>query len=185
MKIRPAQAHEYETVMQIYADARRYMREHGNPDQWGEDYPPANLIRSDIARGCCHVCEEGGELLGVFYYCMEDDPTYRTIYEGEWLNNRPYGVLHRIAVAKHGRGVAAACFDFCFAQCKNLKIDTHRQNLPMQHVLAKNGFTRCGLICLENGDERIAYQRAGDAGCGMQNAECRMQNAKCRMQNEE
>lgn len=28
----------------------------------------------------------------------------------------------------------------------------------MQHVLEKNGFVRCGIIHLENGDPRIAYQ---------------------------
>jgi hypothetical protein len=29
----------------------------------------------------------------------------------------------------------------------------------MQKSLAKNGFVRCGIIHLANGDERIAYQR--------------------------
>ncbi len=77
------------------------------------------------------------------------------------MNDRPYGVIHRIAVsdAVRGRGVAGFIFDTCFAKCQNLKIDTHRDNLPMQRALEKNGFIRCGIICLANGDERIAYQR--------------------------
>lgn len=31
----------------------------------------------------------------------------------------------------------------------------------MQHVLEKNGFTRCGIIFTEDGSERIAFQKAG------------------------
>jgi RimJ/RimL family protein N-acetyltransferase len=41
----------------------------------------------------------------------------------------------------------------------NLKIDTHRDNIPMQKVLKRNGFSECGIIYIENGDERIAFQK--------------------------
>ena len=40
------------------------------------------------------------------------------------------------------------------------QIDTHKDNIPMQRVLLRNGFVYCGIIHLENGDERIAYQKA-------------------------
>lgn len=159
MHIRKAQIEELDSLMQIYAAARDFMRESGNPNQWWSNYPPRELVREDIARGCCHVCEEEGEIYAVFYYCEEDDPTYRVI-DGAWLNDAPYGVVHRIAVAKRGRGVASFCFDYAFARCGNLKIDTHRQNLPMQRALEKNGFVFCGVIRIANGDERIAYQKA-------------------------
>ena len=159
MKIRNAKASETDRVIEIYANARRYMREQGNPTQWGDHYPSDDLIRSDIARGCSYVCELDGELVGVFYFCIEQDPTYDRIDDGAWLNDRPYGVIHRIAVAKHGCGVAKACFDYAFSHCDNIKIDTHIDNLPMQRALAKNGFLRCGTVYLENGDTRIAYQK--------------------------
>jgi hypothetical protein len=29
----------------------------------------------------------------------------------------------------------------------------------MQHNIMKHGFSYCGIICLANGDERLAYQR--------------------------
>lgn len=159
MVIRKAKATDIAGIMQIYDAARAYMRENQNPDQWGNGYPSRELIEADIRAGFCHVCEEDGELLGVFCYFLGDDPTYQTIYGGAWLNDRPYGVLHRIAVAKHCKGVASFCFDHCLSLCRNLKIDTHRDNIPMQRSLAKNGFVRCGIIYLENGDERIAYQK--------------------------
>lgn len=160
MKIRSACAHELDGIMNIYADARAFMRENGNPEQWGDSYPPREMIREDMERGFCYVCEDDGEIVGVFYYAEGEDPTYKAIENGAWINDRPYGVIHRIASARHRRGVASFCFAWAVEQCGNLKIDTHRDNLPMQRSLAKNGFTRCGIVHLADGEERIAYQRA-------------------------
>ena len=87
------------------------------------------------------------------------DPTYVTIYQGQWRNDAPYGVTHRICVAAHQRGVASFCLNWCFEQCGNLKIDTHRDNTVMQNLLQKNGFVYCGIIHLANGAERLAYQK--------------------------
>ena len=159
MQIRLARAEELDAVMAIYAAARQYMREQGNPTQWGTNHPPRELVERDIARGCCHVCEDGDGICGVFYFAVEDDPIYRQIFEGAWKSDAPYAVIHRIAVGKHGKGVARACFDYAYAQHANIRIDTHRDNLPMQRALAKNGFSYCGIIYLENGEERIAYQK--------------------------
>ena len=100
-----------------------------------------------------------GEIAGVFCFFKGTDPTYATIYEGAWLSDAPYGVMHRVAVAKRGRGVASACFDYALGQCGNVRIDTHRDNQPMQAALLKNGFAYCGIIYLANGAERMAYQK--------------------------
>lgn len=75
------------------------------------------------------------------------------------FNDRPYGVVHRITSAPGTRGVASFCLAWCFAQCGNIRIDTHRNNIPMQKTLIKNGYRVCGTIYLENGDERIAFQK--------------------------
>lgn len=159
MEIRKARPDDLDKIMAIYADARAYMRAHQNAEQWENGYPKRELILSDMAQGYCHVCVENGEIVGTFCYFFGEDPTYLRIYDGAWLNDAPYGVLHRIAVAMHGKGVASFCFAYCLAACKNLKIDTHRDNIPMQRSLAKNGFVRCGIIHLSDGAERIAYQR--------------------------
>lgn len=159
MNIRAARQEDFKQIMQIYADARAFMRENGNPLQWGNHYPAEETVREDIATGHCYVCEADGSLLGVFYYAEGEDPTYRSIESGAWLNDAPYGVIHRIASTRARRGVASFCFAWAVERCGNLKIDTHRDNVPMQRSLAKNGFTRCGIIHLENGEERIAYQK--------------------------
>jgi RimJ/RimL family protein N-acetyltransferase len=158
MKIQRAAPAQLPQILKIYEAARAYMREQGNPEQWKDGYPGEALITSDIERGNLYLCCEGEELLGVFYYAEEDDPTYRFI-EGNWLNADPYGVVHRIAVASHKKGVASFCFAYAFSRCRNLKIDTHKDNLPMQRALEKNGFVPCGVIYLENGEARLAFQK--------------------------
>ena len=160
MDIRLAVSNDFSRVREIYAAARAYMKENGNPEQWGDSYPEDELIRGDIEAENLYLCVEGTEILGVFFYAEGADPTYQRIYNGRWLNEESYGVIHRIAVAARQRGVASFCFDYALTRCKNLKIDTHRDNLPMQRSLEKNGFVRCGIIHLENGDERIAYQKS-------------------------
>ena len=150
-------------IMSVYANARQFMAQNGNPDQWGTAYPSEAMIRQDILNGKCYVNSCGDRIRAVFYFAVEADPTYGYI-EGGWLNDEPYGVIHRIAVDESGKGVAAECFAFASERCENIRIDTHEKNIPMQRCLAKNGFTRCGIIYLENGDPRIAYQKVMNHG---------------------
>ena len=159
MQIRTATKKDLDTILSIYAHARKYMRENGNPTQWGNGYPEEEILCEDIELNRLFVCTDEEEILGVFCYFFGDDPTYERIYDGSWKNDLPYGVLHRIAVVSHRAGVASFCYDYCFSQCKNLKIDTHRNNIPMQKSLAKNGFSYCVIIYLESGDERLDYQK--------------------------
>ncbi len=161
MKIEKATPLDMTAVMQIYEDARAYMRASGNLEQWQDGYPSEEIIRADMEKGNFYVCREEEDILAVFYFAKENDPTYAVIYDGKWASDAPYAVIHRIAVSanSHGKGVAALIFSSCFEQCSNLRIDTHRDNIPMQKALLKNGFVRCGIIHLANGDERIAFQK--------------------------
>lgn len=156
--IQKADISQLPRILEIYEKARAFMAESGNPDQWGIGYPPEEMIRQDIRDGKSYVNLEGDHIRAVFYFAVEADPTYGYI-EGSWLNDAPYGVIHRIAVDGSGRGVATECFAFAAQHCENIRIDTHEKNIPMQRCLTKNGFTRCGTIYLEDGDPRIAYQK--------------------------
>ncbi len=159
MNIETATVGDIDQIEKIYADARAYMRENGNLEQWQGGYPSREIIENDINENRLYLVKEKDEILGVFCFFLGNDPTYDKIYGGEWLNDKPYGVIHRIAVSAHRKGVASFCFEHCFNICKNLKIDTHRDNAPMRKSLIKNGFTECGIIYLLSGDERIAFQR--------------------------
>ncbi len=160
MEIRKTRPEELDEVMEIYAYARQFMAEHGNPNQWKKTNPPRKWVERDIIEGKSHVCVENDEILGVFYFAIEEDPTYHEIYDGEWLNAEPYGVVHRIASAGKAKGVGTFCMNWAYGQFANVKIDTHRDNIVMQNMLKKNGFSYCGIIHLENGEERLAFQKA-------------------------
>ena len=164
MIIRKATSADLQKIFDIYESARRFMSISGNPNQWGKTNPPRERTEADLIEDNLYVVDEDGDILAVFYYNFADDPTYKIIYDGSWLNDRPYGVIHRIAVsdAARGKGVSGICFDYAYGVCRNLKIDTHKNNIPMQRALAKHGFVKCGIIHLANGDERIAFQKSED-----------------------
>jgi RimJ/RimL family protein N-acetyltransferase len=160
MEIRKSQMTDLEDIMSIYDNARIFMANHGNAGQWGTTFPPQALIEKDIHQQKSYVCVEEGKPVGVFYFAKEEDPTYRIIENGTWLNDRPYAVVHRIASAKDTKGVATFCITWAYAQKNNLRIDTHENNIPMQGLLKKLGFTPCGRIYVEDGSPRIAFQKA-------------------------
>lgn len=159
MKIRLATAADAEAANEIYDAARLYMKTSGNGGQWSGRYPGREDIISGISDGTSFVCEDGGKVVATFYFKIGNDPTYNVIYDGKWKNPDEYAAIHRIAVKYHGRGIADFCYNECFKIHPNLKIDTHRDNIPMQKSLKKCGFEYCGIIHLLNGDERLAYQK--------------------------
>lgn len=89
------------------------------------------------------------------------DPTYSHI-EGKWLNEAPYGVIHRLASNGKAKGIARQCIAWCFARHHNLRADTHTDNLIMQNLLKTNGFRERGIIYTRQ-SPRIAYQKVTDA----------------------
>lgn len=146
--------------MGIYSHARTFMKETGNSSQWVNGYPSEELITTDIEKGHLYVCiAPENELAGVFCFREGPDKTYATIYNGQWLNDKPYKVIHRMASNGKYKGIADFCLQWCTGQCNNIRVDTHRDNKVMQHILIKNGYTPCGIIYVENGTERIAFHK--------------------------
>lgn len=159
MNIRNTCIEEIDKVMEIYARARMFMAEHNNPNQWKNNKPTREQIESDILAGKHYVCVENDEIAAVFYYANEVDPTYVTIYDGAWLNEEAYSVVHRIASAGTVKGAGSFCMEWAASQSKNLKIDTHKDNYVMQNMLKKCGFTHCGTIYLEDGEPRLGFHK--------------------------
>lgn len=159
MEIRLAKETEYNQIMEIYAYARQFMAAHDNPTQWGQNKPSREQIKKDIRAGKCHVCVEGDTIAAVFYFAKEEDPTYKIIENGSWLNDRDYAVVHRIASAGVVKGAGSFCMNWAFSQYPNVKIDTHENNYVMQNMLKKCGFVHCGTIYLEDGEPRLAFQK--------------------------
>ena len=159
MKISRATISDIDSIMPIFEAAKRFMRSYGNMEQWNGPYPSRELMLNEIASGHCFVMENDGKKVATFCFIPGEDPTYTYIEGGSWLNDEPYGVIHRIAVAHRGQGLIARIFAWALAQCPNLRIDTHVDNAPMRRALEKYGFSYCGVIRIFNGDERIAFHK--------------------------
>lgn len=162
MTVKPAGMADLPAILGIYAYARKQMALNGNPTQWGSSHPAAELLTSDIKKKNLYLIEAHGKAAGVFAFIIGDEPTYQEI-NGAWMNDLPYGTVHRVASGGVAGGILKECLNFCESLIPNIRIDTHRDNLIMQHLLEKEGFHKCGIIHVEDGTPRIAYQRMGCA----------------------
>lgn len=153
-KIRRAIMADMHEILGIYEHARQFMRDNGNPTQWSDNHPKKEMLVEDVNLGRLYVVEADGRICGVFMFQIGDDPTYAHI-EGSWRSTEPYGVIHRIA--GKGGGIFTVVLAFCRELISHIRIDTHDDNKPMQHVVEKNGFSRRGIIYVEDGTPRIAY----------------------------
>ena len=161
MKIRHSTPADLPRMQEIYARARAFMVETGNPNQWGPtNWPPEPLLRKDIAEGNSYVCEKDGCIVGTFFFAVMDDPTYRTIVDGAWMDDSPYGVIHRIAADGTAKGVGEVCFNWAMERCGHMRVDTHGDNVVMQNLMKKLDFTHCGTIYVEEDNyPRLAYEK--------------------------
>lgn len=156
--IRQATAADLPRLLEIYDSARAYMHQTGNPTQWSSNYPGEALLRQDIAAGQLYAIESNGRICACFMLSAGPDPTYGKI-DGQWAQDAPYGVLHRVASDGSMPRVVSQCVEFAFTHFSYLRIDTHAQNLPMQKALAREGFAHCGTILTHDGTPRLAYDR--------------------------
>lgn len=158
--IRPAEAYDLDRIMQIFDAAKKFMRSKGNLKQWTGGYPQRELIAKEISLGHCHVCTDTtGNIAATFCLIPSPDHTYATIYDGHWLNDEPYHVIHRLASDGSVKGIGKICIDWCILHYGELRIDTHADNIVMQALAEHCGFVKCGIIYIDDGTPRIAYQR--------------------------
>ena len=158
LSIRKSAPEDIPEMLEIFAAARRFMAGTGNPDQWSEDYPGEELLKSDIASGDSHVILSEGRIVATFVLRPGNDPTYNIIHDGNWPNDLPYATIHRIASRGERKGMLHAAMQYALERYSAIRIDTHRDNTVMRNAIAKEGFTYCGIIHCWNGTERLAYQ---------------------------
>lgn len=160
MEIRHLQETDLPSVFHIYQTARALMAQTGNPNQWKKQHPKKELLYGDIQNQTGYVIvDEQQEIVGVFAFIIGEDPTYQIIEGGCWLNNQPYGTIHRIASSGKVKNIFEIALAYCQKQIDNIRIDTHPDNQIMQHKIGKNGFQYCGVIYVEDGSKRWAYQK--------------------------
>lgn len=176
--IRKAKVTDLSELLNLYENARKFMKEQGNESQWGlptkgnKPWPSKESLISRINAGTQFICEVKNisqiktdfqtKIAASFCYVIGKEPVYDTLYDGKWPDTHSnYGVIHILASSQIAHGAASFCLNWALQQCVQLRIDTHPNNKPMQSLLKKNGFTYCGKIYMEdvqNDDKiRIAY----------------------------
>lgn len=158
MTIRKTTLDDLPLVMELYHGAQARMEAAGNP-QWPKGWPSEEKVREDIDLEFGYVILENGLIVGAFALALGEEPTYEFIENGTWLNNEPYGTLHRVAGDGKIHGVMQAALAFCEDVIPNMRVDTHETNTAMQYILEKSDYVRCGTIYVEDGSPRIAYQK--------------------------
>lgn len=155
--IRRATLEDMPILLEIYERARNFMISTGNTNQWKNGYPSRDLLAEDIKKNEMYVLEDEDGIQASFVFYCGIDPCYNIIYDGEWLNDEPYGVIHRIATRGLKKHMADIIFEYCSSKIDNIRMDTHMDNKPMQNFMLKHGFKHVGTIYLKNGESRLVF----------------------------
>lgn len=164
-KIRKATSHDLDTIMTIIIQAQEMFLAKGI-DQWQNGYPNRETIQDDIQNGTSYCIIKNETVVGTFMLQLGNDENYDTIDGGDWHEEGPYAVVHRIAVdcRYHGQKIAFQALKEVETLCgivgySVIRMDTHKDNLAMNSLLLKTGYQLCGKITLKDGGERLAYDK--------------------------
>lgn len=163
--LRLSEEQDIPQIMRIVASAQAYLAAQGI-DQWQNGYPNEAVVRSDIEKAYGYVLEEDGRVTGIASLVFDGEPTYEVIYDGAWRTCGHYACIHRIAVdgSQRGKGTADCLMQglerlVILEGLDAIRVDTHRQNVVMQGMLARNEYVLCGVIRLQDGAERLAFEK--------------------------
>lgn len=165
--LRQAKMTDLPVIMKIIDEAKAYLKQQ-NLDQWQHGYPKQNDMAADVVAGVNYVMVRDGVIVGTASLLQGIDDNYKVIDQGTWLGaaDATYTSIHRIAVAAGYRGqhlsetlitnLLTLSLQLGYA---DVRIDTHPENLGMQHVIKQNGFEYRGIIYMHEPKEpRYAYQ---------------------------
>ncbi|WP_415306515.1 GNAT family N-acetyltransferase [Clostridium perfringens] len=165
MEFRQANISDLDQIVEIIELSKKYLKE-TKVDQWQDGYPAKEDLRRDIESGNSYVLTNKDEIVATTVISLDGESTYNSIFNGEWITNEEYIVMHRVAV--HDKYKGKGIFKELIKEAESLalnkgissmKIDTHRDNISMQRAVVKNDFKRCGIIYLGDGSERIAFEK--------------------------
>ncbi len=168
MKLRLSTFEDIPRIVEIIDDAKALLKSL-QIDQWQNGYPNAEQIENDIKNTESYVViNDENQIMATTMFTTRPEPTYKKVIDGSWIidENLPYGVIHRLAMAKEFRGLGIAKFVFEELHqkleqkdIKSLKIDTHEQNLGMQSLIKKMGYQYCGIIYTSYNAKRLAFEK--------------------------
>ena len=165
MNFRKAETTDISEIMKIISSAQNYLKNKGI-NQWQNNYPNPETIKEDIENNNSYLIEIDGKIVATAAIIFGEDPTYNYIEAGNWIADDKYGVIHRAAVAEEykGQGIVAKIFEETYRlaskeKAVSIRIDTHPDNNAMQRAIEKENFKYCGIIYIEDGSKRLAYEK--------------------------
>ena len=152
-------------IMEAIKDSREVLRLQGT-GQWQDGYPDETQIRDDISKGRLFLTlADDGDIAGICALTYREED-YHHLYEGEWLTDLDYMVMHRVALKKkyQGQGYGKKIFETFIKQAKvegfhSLRIDTHEGNKVMRHLIELFGFKYCGKTILKPDKDRMVFEK--------------------------
>lgn len=164
---RKATLSDIDRVMLVIEDGRELLKWQGN-GQWQDGYPNRDNLLHDIEIGRLFVVPDEDDpdiIVGVCALTYREED-YHHLYEGAWLTDYPYMVMHRVAVKKEyrGKGYGRKLFEAFVAQAEkegfhSLRIDTHEGNGLMRHLIESFGFLYCGKAILTPNKDRMLFEK--------------------------
>ena len=158
---------QIDDIMIAVEDSRELLKEQGN-GQWQDGYPNRDSFITDIKNGRLFAIfdDNNPDILVGVCACTYYEEDYSHLYEGQWLTDLPYMVMHRVALKKEYRnkGYGKRLFEvFIDVATKegyhSLRIDTHEYNDIMRHIITKFGFIYCGKAILTPNKDRVVYEK--------------------------
>lgn len=153
--IRLATLNDLNIIMSMIVEGRKKIAEYNIP-QWINGYPSIETITEDINLNRGYVLIENDEIIG-YYVMLQHDPCY-DIIDGKWISDTPYVAIHRTVTKYFNRGLGSKMFDEIKKEHNHIRVDTHEGNVSMNKCLIKNNFKYCGVIKLNDGSPRNAYE---------------------------
>ncbi|MDD2575653.1 MAG: GNAT family protein [Acholeplasmataceae bacterium] len=160
--IRLGNLNDLDNIMKVITQAQKRMKD-ASMTQWQNNYPNLEILTQDIKEKALFVYEDNEQIVGtmsVFSY----DSVYDSI-KGDWLNNNPYKVIHRIAISDShiNQHLTEEMINFIFSYflINDIRIDTHPLNKPMLKSLERQGFLYCGIVHVNTDSDslRFAYHK--------------------------
>ena len=140
-------------VMNITNQAKNLLKKNGSL-QWQQGYPNEDAFTEDIKNNSLYGIYEDNKLNAFGAFVYGKDLNYVEI-DGKWdipANDKDMAI-HRVAVGEnnHGKkfGLKMLKYGIEYAKklgCLTVKVDTHKNNIPMQKSILKSGFTYRGVI---------------------------------------
>lgn len=165
MEFRLAKEVDREKIEKIYEDGSLKLKSLGINQWQGNEKPNLNNFSNLNENKIIYVLEDK-EIIVSTLIIYDKDQDYENNLVGTWNSPKPYVALHRIATLNGARkkGYGRKIIEFAEAYArennfKSIRIDTHRENKPMQNLLSSMEYNFVGLVFLDGKRERFAYEK--------------------------